>query len=142
MKNDHDKPPQEDTYPIFVAKCDFKSHVDNELSFKKGEELSVINTDAGDRWLAYSHSTGRKGYIHSDYVIEATYPIHAAIYDYTSRTDEDLNFEKGDLLCIINAEDNDWWFARSEKTGMEGYIPSNYITSSPVEVNDTMYIHK
>ena len=109
----------------------------------KGEELSIIHTDAGEgRWLAYSQATGKKGYVPSEFLVEATYPIHAALYDYMSRTDKDLSFKKGDLLCIINAEDKDWWLARSERTVMEGYVPSNYVTSTTVDVNSTLYVHK
>ena len=49
-------------------------------------------------------------------------------YDYDSRTDDDLNFKKGDLLYIISTDEGDWWFAQSMATGKEGYIPSNFIT--------------
>ena len=37
----------------------------------------------------------------------------------------------GENLQIINNSDGDWWFARSMKSGREGYIPSNYV--APVE---------
>lgn len=130
------------TYPLYVAKCDFESQGDDELSFKKGDEFSIISTDTGARWLAYSQNSGKKGYIPSNCVAEATYPIHVALYDYESRTDEDLSFEKGDLLCIINANDRDWFLARSKKTEKEGYIPSNYVTSSAVDINSTLFVHK
>ncbi len=33
----------------------------------------------------------------------------------------------GEILQIINNNDGDWWFARSLKSGKEGYIPSNYV---------------
>ena len=33
----------------------------------------------------------------------------------------------GETLQIINNSDGDWWFARSLKSGKEGYIPSNYV---------------
>ena len=48
-------------------------------------------------------------------------------WDYDSRTDDDLSFKKGDLMYIIDTEDEDWWFARSLTTGKEGYIPSNHV---------------
>lgn len=130
------------TYPIYVANCDYESQGDDVLSFKKGDEFSIISMDTGTKWLAYSQNTGKKGYIPSDCVTEATYPIHAALYDYESCTEEELGFEKGELLCIINANDSDWWFARSKKTEKEGYIPSNYVTSSVVDINSTLYVHK
>jgi len=55
------------------------------------------------------------------------YPLFVGKYDYSSRTDDDLSFKKGDLLYIINTDEGDWWFARSKHSGQEGYIPSNYV---------------
>ena len=139
------KPPEEDTpmHPIHVSRSDFEGQSEDELSLKKGEELSIIRSNAGGgRVLVYSQTTRKKGYIPSEFLVEDTYPIHAALYDYMPRTDEDLSFEKGDLLCIINTKDKDWWLARSQRTEKEGYIPSNYVTSSTVDVNNTLYIHK
>ena len=48
-------------------------------------------------------------------------------YDYDSRTDDDLSFNKGDLLYIINTDEGDWWFGQSMITGKDGYIPSNHV---------------
>lgn len=50
-----------------------------------------------------------------------------ALYDYDARSDDDLTFRKGDKLEILNSKDGDWWFARSQQTGVEGYLPSNYV---------------
>ena len=60
-------------------------------------------------------------------VKEPNYPLFVGKYDYSSRTDDDLSFKKGDLLYIINTDEGDWWFARSKHTGQEGYIPNNYV---------------
>ena len=135
---------EDGNYPIYVAKDDYKSHADNELSFKKGDELCIVSTDNGNMWLAFSPISGKKGYIPSKYVTEITYPIHAAVFDYESRTDNNLSFKKGDLLYIINTDDKDWWFARSKDSGKEGYVPSNYLTSSIADsdITNTLYVHK
>ena len=58
---------------------------------------------------------------------ELTYPLCVGKYDYSARTAEDLSFKRGDLLHILNTDDEDWWFARAKHSGQEGYIPSNYI---------------
>ena len=55
------------------------------------------------------------------------YPIYAAIYDYDSITGNDLTFKKGDLMYIISAGEDDWFWARLKDSGSEGYIPSNYV---------------
>lgn len=54
-------------------------------------------------------------------------PIFIALFDYDQRTSEDLSFQKGEHLEIINNQDGDWWQARSLSTMREGYIPSNYV---------------
>ena len=59
--------------------------------------------------------------------VEPNYPLYVGKYNYLSRTDDDLNFKKGDLLYIINTDAGDWWFAKSKQTGQEGYIPCNYV---------------
>lgn len=58
---------------------------------------------------------------------EPDFPLFVGKYDYSSRTDDDLSFKKGDLLYVINTDEGDWWFARSKSTGQEGYIPNNYV---------------
>jgi len=51
-----------------------------------------------------------------------------AKYDYVSMTDDDLSFNKGDLLYIIDMDEGDWWFARAKDSNQEGYIPGVYVT--------------
>ena len=58
---------------------------------------------------------------------EPSFPLFVGKYDYSSRTDDDLSFKKGDLLYIMNTDEGDWWFARSKQTLQEGYIPNNYV---------------
>jgi hypothetical protein len=54
-------------------------------------------------------------------------PIFIALFDYDQRTSEDLSFRKGERLEVLNDQDGDWWQARSLDTGLEGYIPNNYV---------------
>jgi len=51
---------------------------------------------------------------------------YVAMYDYDARTTEDLSFKKGEKLYILNM-DGDWWHARSASSGLEGYVPLNYV---------------
>ena len=53
--------------------------------------------------------------------------MFVGIHDFDSQADDDLSFEKGDLLYIISTDGGDWWFAQALTTGKEGYIPSNYV---------------
>ncbi|XP_043979449.1 proto-oncogene tyrosine-protein kinase Src isoform X1 [Gambusia affinis] len=58
----------------FVALYDYESRTETDLSFKKGERLQILNNTRkincreGDWWLANSLTTGKSGYIPSNYV--------------------------------------------------------------------------
>ena len=55
------------------------------------------------------------------------YPVCVGRYDHSARTTEDLSFKKGDLLYILNSDDEVWWFVRAKHSGQEGYVPKNYV---------------
>lgn len=57
-------------------------------------------------------------------------PLYIALYDYDARTEDDLSFQKGEIL-EVDPEDfsNDWWRAKSRETGKSGFIPSNYVAA-------------
>ncbi|XP_040283120.1 tyrosine-protein kinase Blk isoform X2 [Bufo bufo] len=52
----------------------------------------------------------------------------AALHDYTPLNNGDLELQKGEKLELLSDSSGDWWFAKSERTGKEGYIPSNFVT--------------
>ncbi|KAH9364255.1 hypothetical protein HPB48_000381 [Haemaphysalis longicornis] len=47
---------------------DYDARTDEDLSFKKGEHLEILNDTQGDWWFARSKSTKQEGYIPSNYV--------------------------------------------------------------------------
>lgn len=53
---------------VFVALYDYDARTDEDLSFKKGEHLEILNDTQGDWWFARSKSTKLEGYIPSNYV--------------------------------------------------------------------------
>lgn len=53
---------------VFVALYDYDARTDEDLSFKKGEHLEIINDTQGDWWFAKSKTTKQEGYIPSNYV--------------------------------------------------------------------------
>ena len=53
---------------IFVALYDYDARTDEDLSFKKGEHLEILNDTQGDWWFARSKSSKQEGYIPSNYV--------------------------------------------------------------------------
>ncbi|XP_053430375.1 tyrosine-protein kinase HCK isoform X2 [Nycticebus coucang] len=52
--------------------------------------------------------------------------VVVALYDYEAIHHEDLSFQKGDKMVVLE-ESGEWWKARSLATRKEGYIPSNYV---------------
>ena len=44
-------------------------------------------------------------------LIKPKHPLSVATFDYLSKTEEELSFLKGELLYVINTDDNDWWLA-------------------------------
>ena len=56
--------------PIFIALFDYDQRTSEDLSFRKGEHLEILNNQDGDWWQARSLSTMREGYIPSNYVAE------------------------------------------------------------------------
>ncbi|XP_053372311.1 tyrosine-protein kinase fynb isoform X3 [Clarias gariepinus] len=53
---------------LFVALYDYEARAEDDLSFQKGEKFQIINNTEGDWWEAHSLTTGRSGYIPSNYV--------------------------------------------------------------------------
>ena len=53
---------------VFVALYDYDARTDEDLSFKKGDHLVILNDTQGDWWFARSKATRLEGYIPSNYV--------------------------------------------------------------------------
>ncbi|KAM5153011.1 GRB2-related adapter protein [Mantella aurantiaca] len=53
-----------------------------------------------------------------------------AIYNFKTTERDELPFSKGDILKILNMEDDQNWY-KAELKGQEGYIPKNYIKVKP-----------
>lgn len=56
--------------PIYIALFDYDQRTSEDLSFRKGERLEIINNNDGDWWQARSLETLKEGYIPSNYVAE------------------------------------------------------------------------
>uniref|UniRef100_A0A4W5N1R4 Tyrosine-protein kinase n=1 Tax=Hucho hucho TaxID=62062 RepID=A0A4W5N1R4_9TELE len=50
-----------------------------------------------------------------------------ALYSYEPNHSDDLGFEKGDKLKILNKDDPEWFMAESLITGQKGFIPYNFV---------------
>uniref|UniRef100_A0A8C8DWT0 Cytoplasmic protein n=1 Tax=Oryzias sinensis TaxID=183150 RepID=A0A8C8DWT0_9TELE len=68
--------------------------------------------------LANGRAGGRGGVLHR---VQTLYP-------FTSVTEEELNFEKGEIMDVVDKPENDpeWWRCRNER-GIVGLVPKNYV---------------
>jgi hypothetical protein len=57
---------------IYVALYDYKARTAEDLSFKKGERMEIINNKDGGWWQAKSLTSGETGYVPSNYIAPAT----------------------------------------------------------------------
>uniref|UniRef100_A0A8C0LHC7 Tyrosine-protein kinase n=1 Tax=Canis lupus dingo TaxID=286419 RepID=A0A8C0LHC7_CANLU len=53
---------------LFIALYDYEARTEDDLTFTKGEKFHILNNTEGDWWEARSLSSGRTGYIPSNYV--------------------------------------------------------------------------
>ena len=57
-------------------------------------------------------------------------PIYIALYDYEARSDDDLQFRKGEKMEVLDMSEGDWWHVKSLLTGNLGFVPSNYLADA------------
>jgi len=73
---------------IFIGLYDYEARITEDLTFKKGERLQIINTADGDWWYARSLTTNNEGYIPSTYVApEKSYEAEEWYHGELSRND-------------------------------------------------------
>nr|BAF02920.1 protein tyrosine kinase src [Monosiga ovata] len=53
---------------LYLALYDYAARAEDDLTFKKGDKLLVLNQSDGDWWQAQLVSSGQKGFIPSNYV--------------------------------------------------------------------------
>lgn len=134
-----------------VAKFKYASTRDDELSLEKGDEVIVMEKEAdgwwrgrcGTRigWFPFNYVEEVKGGPGPMEVAQVLPPAAAmpskhksficgvvALYSFNSGNPEELPFEKGDLMDIIDQppDDPDWWEAR-KIDGTTGLVPRNYV---------------
>ncbi|MGH0151224.1 UNVERIFIED_CONTAM: hypothetical protein FKN15_042702 [Acipenser sinensis] len=148
-----------------IAKYDYAAMNEDELSFSKGQLISVLNKDDSDWWKG--ELNGAAGLFPSNYVQMTTESDPSqqlcqviAKYDYAAMNEDELSFSKGQLISVLNKDDSDWW--KGELNGAAGLFPSNYVqmttesdpsqqwcadltsldTMSPIERKRQGYIHE
>ncbi|KAK7828496.1 hypothetical protein U0070_009005 [Myodes glareolus] len=138
--------------PAFV-KFAYVAEREDELSLVKGSRVTVMEK-CSDGWWRGSFN-GQIGWFPSNYVLEeadeaaAEAPsflslrrgaamsngqgarvLHVVqtLYPFSSVTEEELSFEKGETMEVIEKPENDpeWWKCKNAR-GQVGLVPKNYV---------------
>ncbi len=48
------------------------------------------------------------------------------MYDYKAANKDEMSFQKGQLITVLNKDNPDWW--KGEVAGVIGLFPTNYVT--------------
>lgn len=136
---------------LVKAIFDYKSDNPDDLSFNVGQVIKVHrkgssdSANEGEWWygeIEDSFPTSSKfraldkrkklGYFPSNYVSALTRA--KALYRFQGENEQEISFNEGDILWILNQEMNsDWWIVKTEGNLM-GYAPANYmeIVKTPI----------
>uniref|UniRef100_A0A1B0GKF1 SH3 domain-containing protein n=1 Tax=Lutzomyia longipalpis TaxID=7200 RepID=A0A1B0GKF1_LUTLO len=86
--------------------------------------ISVVGRDEPEWWRG--ELNGIQGLFPSNYVGPfVTSDKVIALYPYKAQNDDELSFEKDDIISVVGRDEPEWW--RGELNGIQGLFPSNYV---------------
>lgn len=124
-----------------IVKYNYQAQQPDELSLSKGTRILILEKSNDGWWRGQSGcATGwfPSNYtqeevdldetVHTYAMAENVLDIVVALYSFTSTNDQELSFEKGDRLEILDRppSDPEWYKARNN-AGQIGLIPKNYV---------------
>ncbi|XP_036397358.1 cytoplasmic protein NCK2 [Megalops cyprinoides] len=136
-----------------LVKFAYAAEREDELTLVKGTRV-VVMEKCSDGWWRGSYA-GRVGWFPSNYVQEEVDEASAeparfqaprpgaavsngqgaralhvvqTLYPFSSATEEELNFEKGETMEVVEKPENDpeWWRCKNAR-GQVGLVPKNYV---------------
>lgn len=135
---------------VAIVKYQYDATREDELSLQKGDHVKVEEKEEDGWWKG--ECRGRSGWFPSNYVEELMQAsisspmdgsvsssqsqeeqssficVVRALYPFNSGNPEELPFQKGDMMDIVDqpANDPDWWEA-VKPDGTRGVVPRNYV---------------
>lgn len=124
-----------------VVKYNYQAQQADELSLVKGTRILILEKSNDGWWRGQSGAqagwfpsnyTQEEGDIddtlHTYAMAENVLDIVVALYSFSSNNDQELSFEKGDRLEILDRPpaDPEWYKARNGQ-GQIGLVPRNYL---------------
>uniref|UniRef100_A0A669AZQ7 Intersectin 1 (SH3 domain protein) n=1 Tax=Oreochromis niloticus TaxID=8128 RepID=A0A669AZQ7_ORENI len=115
-----------------------------QLTLAPGQLILIRKKNPGGWWEGELQARGKKrqiGWFPANYVKLlnpdtnnlSLFPVSGpealcqviGMYDYVAQNDDELAFQKGQVITVLNKDDCDWW--KGELNGREGLFPSNYV---------------
>jgi hypothetical protein len=136
-KDDKNKAQAKTELQQLRALYDYDAEEDNEISFKEGEILYLIEKDESGWWRG-RNSKGQEGVFPSNFVEvvgqeskNIVIPKNGetfkckVLYDYDAEDESELTIREGEILQIQSEEDG--WYYGTNSQGKAGNFPSNYV---------------
>lgn len=107
--------------------------MDNELSFKSGDIIMILEKENENWWLGSCN--GKSGLVPANYLtLEGEEEFFdeddeeftaTALFDFTAENEGELSFRKGDIIILLDIEDDVWW--KGQLNGKVGMLPANHV---------------
>ena len=124
-----------------VALGDFTAEDDAELSFAKGESLTVLPVVPPEGWLVAKRDDGAQGLVPEGYLAEPSETpapsadgrlVAQALGTFTGEDATELSFREGDVLTILPEPSPEGWLYAENSAGTRGLVPATYVgTTGP-----------
>nr|CAI5847909.1 unnamed protein product [Callosobruchus analis] len=126
---------------VAVVKYNYQAQQPDELSLVKGSRILILEKSNDGWWRGQSSNisgwfpsnyTQEEGDVddtlHTYAMAENVLDICVALYSFSSSNEQELSFEKGDRLEILDrpTSDPEWYKARNAQ-GQVGLVPRNYL---------------
>ncbi|KAH8829709.1 hypothetical protein DL96DRAFT_1669029 [Flagelloscypha sp. PMI_526] len=101
----------------------------DDLSFPENLVLLANpSKSGGDWWYGTLVKSGKKGLFPKTYVQEVFPRVATAVYTYNASDADEMSFEEGQSVTIIESADDEWWKAESD--GSVLIVPAAYLEFS------------
>ncbi|OBA19881.1 FCH-domain-containing protein [Metschnikowia bicuspidata var. bicuspidata NRRL YB-4993] len=130
-----------------IASYAYEATGDDELTVSQGEELAIVEEDDGLGWTLVKSSAGQSGLVPTSYLqinyvednAKKTGPSVApkrgakrvqyveALYDFNGDESNELSFQAGDRIVLIQADTDESGWTEGEINGQTGLFPTAYV---------------
>uniref|UniRef100_A0A8C2U5P9 Sorbin and SH3 domain containing 1 n=1 Tax=Coturnix japonica TaxID=93934 RepID=A0A8C2U5P9_COTJA len=143
-------------YGDAIAKFNFNGDTQVEMSFRKGERITLIRRVDENWYEGRISGTSRQGIFPVTYVEVLKRPVvknaidypdppvslspnrsvtaspqvfglDATLYSYTPQNDDELELRDGDIVDVMEKCDDGWFVGTSRRTRQFGTFPGNYV---------------